>query len=221
MFIFVLFTFQFKWQIHNLNNINWKCIDGGSAWDSNPGRQDGRRRRIHWAIAAPQFEVLLNTSEECFYNPRYFALKLCCSFKYSVGTWGFPCSFLILKSKSSKALLNFSLNVIHICILPCYVLITLKNFDFHILAARRSFWKRQHGKAASSIQGTKELALRFFINIIFSSKAKCCRQNKLSNTLFAHFSSSWCFGINYKILSKLLHQTKIGLLKVLAQTSMI
>ena len=52
LFIFVLFTFQFKWQIYNLNNINWKkrrwC-----AWDSNPGRQDGRRRQIHWAIAAP------------------------------------------------------------------------------------------------------------------------------------------------------------------------
>ena len=52
LFIFVLFTFQFKWQIYNLNNINWKkrrwC-----AWDSNPGPQDGRCRQIHWAMAAP------------------------------------------------------------------------------------------------------------------------------------------------------------------------
>ena len=24
------------------------------AWESNPGRQDGRRERIHWATAAPQ-----------------------------------------------------------------------------------------------------------------------------------------------------------------------
>ena len=24
LFIFVLFTFQFKWQIYNLNNMNWK-----------------------------------------------------------------------------------------------------------------------------------------------------------------------------------------------------
>ena len=24
------------------------------AWDLNPGRQDGRRKRIHWATAAPQ-----------------------------------------------------------------------------------------------------------------------------------------------------------------------
>ena len=28
------------------------------AWESNPGRQDGRRRRIHWAMAAPQFSAL-------------------------------------------------------------------------------------------------------------------------------------------------------------------
>ena len=52
LFIFVLFTFQFKWQIYNLNNKNWKkrrwC-----AWDSNPGWHDGRRRRIHWAMEAP------------------------------------------------------------------------------------------------------------------------------------------------------------------------
>ena len=36
--IFVLFTFQFKWQLYKLNNNNWKnrrwC-----AWDSNLGRQ--------------------------------------------------------------------------------------------------------------------------------------------------------------------------------------
>ena len=57
---FVLFTFQFKWQIYNLNNINWKkrrwC-----AWDLNPGRHDGRRRQIHWAIAAPRnFQCLVD-----------------------------------------------------------------------------------------------------------------------------------------------------------------
>ena len=53
LFIFVLFTLQFKWQIYNLNNIKWKkrrwC-----AWDSNPERQDVRHRQIHWAMAAPQ-----------------------------------------------------------------------------------------------------------------------------------------------------------------------
>ena len=45
LFIIVLFTCIFKRQIYNLNNINWWCT-----WDSNPGRQDGRRRRIHWAM---------------------------------------------------------------------------------------------------------------------------------------------------------------------------
>ena len=29
------------------------------AWDSNPGRQDGRPRRIHWAMAAPPNEPFL------------------------------------------------------------------------------------------------------------------------------------------------------------------
>ena len=28
--------------------------DRWCAWDSNSGRQDGRRGRIHWAMAAPQ-----------------------------------------------------------------------------------------------------------------------------------------------------------------------
>ena len=38
MFIFVLFTFQFKWQIYNLNNKNWKTwmvslgLEPGAAW---------------------------------------------------------------------------------------------------------------------------------------------------------------------------------------------
>ena len=49
LFIFVLFTFQFKWQIYNLNNINWKK-HRWCAWDSNPGQLDGRHRRIHWAM---------------------------------------------------------------------------------------------------------------------------------------------------------------------------
>ena len=28
------------------------------AWDSNPGRQNGRRRRIHWAMAAPLYRLI-------------------------------------------------------------------------------------------------------------------------------------------------------------------
>ena len=47
LLIFVLFTFQFKCKGCNFNCINWK-IHRWWAWDSNPGWQDGRRRRIHW-----------------------------------------------------------------------------------------------------------------------------------------------------------------------------
>ena len=46
---FVFITFQFKWQIYNMNNISWKkhrCC----SWESNPGWQDGRCEWIHWAI---------------------------------------------------------------------------------------------------------------------------------------------------------------------------
>ena len=49
-----LFPFIFVFPMrHNLNsNLKWKkrrwC-----AWDLNPGWQDGRRERIHWATAAP------------------------------------------------------------------------------------------------------------------------------------------------------------------------
>ena len=48
MFIFVFSTRY---------NLNWKkrrwC-----AWDSNPGWQDGRRERIHRAMAAPQLKLV-------------------------------------------------------------------------------------------------------------------------------------------------------------------
>ena len=30
---------------------------GWCAWDSNPGPKDGRRRHIHWAMAAPNFSL--------------------------------------------------------------------------------------------------------------------------------------------------------------------
>ena len=59
---FVLFTFQFKWQIYNLNLINWKK-HRWCAWDSNPGRQDGRCRWIHWAMAAPHYDYLTRLVE--------------------------------------------------------------------------------------------------------------------------------------------------------------
>ena len=57
LFIFILFTFEFNWQIYSLNNINWKK-HRWCAGDSNPGRQNGRRRRIHWAMAAPPWTIL-------------------------------------------------------------------------------------------------------------------------------------------------------------------
>ena len=44
-FIFVLFTSQFQFKLKKRS-----CC----AWDSNPGSQDDRRRRIHWAMVAAQ-----------------------------------------------------------------------------------------------------------------------------------------------------------------------
>ena len=38
------------------------------AWDSNPGRQDGRHRQIHWAMAAPH--------KQMFAKHNYTSLKL-------------------------------------------------------------------------------------------------------------------------------------------------
>ena len=49
-FIFVLFSLQFQYK---LKKHRW-C-----AWDSNPGTQDGRRRRNHGAMAATQFFISL------------------------------------------------------------------------------------------------------------------------------------------------------------------
>ena len=72
LLIFVLFTFQFKWQIYNLNKLKkHRCC----AWDSNPEPQDGMCRRIHWAMAAPQLTIFIgwisidwSTKVECSYQ---------------------------------------------------------------------------------------------------------------------------------------------------------
>ena len=32
------------------------------AWDSNPGRQDGKRRQFHWAMAAPPCHIIICNS---------------------------------------------------------------------------------------------------------------------------------------------------------------
>ena len=45
-FIFVLFTFQFLWQIYNLNNINWKKRRW-RAWDSNQGGRAGWKAKTN------------------------------------------------------------------------------------------------------------------------------------------------------------------------------
>ena len=43
----------------NLNsNWNWKKCRW-CAWDLNPGRQEGRRRQIHWATAAPHLYIIV------------------------------------------------------------------------------------------------------------------------------------------------------------------
>ena len=48
----LLFIFVFS-SCYNLNsNLNW-FKHRWYAWDSNLGRQDGRRKWIHWAMAAP------------------------------------------------------------------------------------------------------------------------------------------------------------------------
>ena len=38
------------------NTVQNLTIKRWCAWDSNPGGHDGRRRRIHWAMAAPKIK---------------------------------------------------------------------------------------------------------------------------------------------------------------------
>ena len=63
---FYLFSFlsQCKDKYDTHLPINDKSIGRWWAWDSIPGWQDGRRRRIHWAMAAPQ------NSQLFFYKNR-------------------------------------------------------------------------------------------------------------------------------------------------------
>ena len=57
---FFLFIFVFS-TCYNLNsNLNWKK-HRRYAWDSNLGWQDGRRERIHWAMAAPLNTTIFTT----------------------------------------------------------------------------------------------------------------------------------------------------------------
>ena len=42
------------------NTVQNLTIKRWYAWDSNPGGHDGRRRRIHWAMAAPKIKYFLS-----------------------------------------------------------------------------------------------------------------------------------------------------------------
>ena len=54
-YFFVNFrSFSNNHQYNFYNKLMWKSPSSILCWDSNPGRHDGRRRRIQWAIAAPQ-----------------------------------------------------------------------------------------------------------------------------------------------------------------------
>ena len=51
------------------------------AWNSNPGQQDGRRRRIHWAMAAPLSHIwtrviFANDNGVTGYLPTYLPIYL-------------------------------------------------------------------------------------------------------------------------------------------------
>ena len=68
LFIFVLFTSQFNYK---LKKHRW------SAWDSNPGPQNGKHRQNHGAMAATYICYLLGLlglkilSETCFTKPYF------------------------------------------------------------------------------------------------------------------------------------------------------
>ena len=76
-----LFIFVFSTRYNLNSNLNWKK-HRWCAWESNPGRQDGRRKQIHWATAAPRettffmfrlIHQLLPSWSTCF-----FAVTLAC-----------------------------------------------------------------------------------------------------------------------------------------------
>ena len=54
LFVFVLFTFQFKRQIYNFELYQLKKSVDVIVWIWTRGPQDGRRWRLHWAMGAAQ-----------------------------------------------------------------------------------------------------------------------------------------------------------------------
>ena len=61
-------SFFIFYSCHN-SNIKWEKRRWW-AWDSNLGQQDGRRRRILWAMAAPQFLEFLWLEKLLYYDFR-------------------------------------------------------------------------------------------------------------------------------------------------------
>ena len=47
-----------------------------SAWDSNPGQQDGRRKQIHWAMAATKARLFLNDRAGDLLDKIFLRLKV-------------------------------------------------------------------------------------------------------------------------------------------------
>ena len=111
-----LFPFIFVFSTrYNSNFLNWKkrrwC-----AWDSNPGRQDGRRERIHWAMAAPPIEELfmslLFSFKESNFCRKNNLSRLFSSENASVSIYSsYSNSALILISKTSP-IIFFVFNIL-------------------------------------------------------------------------------------------------------------
>ena len=84
LFIFVFFTLHIS--------MNW-WKHRWCAWDLNPGWQDGRRRRIHWAMAAPHsinYNNQLIEKSGSFYRSQecpVFIVVLTLSGKISLKRW--------------------------------------------------------------------------------------------------------------------------------------
>ena len=96
-----MFIVVFSWhkQIWIDKSVDWWCT-----WDSNPGRQDGRRRQIHWAMASALKLLFLLP----FKPPPSHTPSCCCRNKM--------CNWIFLKSvifplrvlSKSRALRNSS-----------------------------------------------------------------------------------------------------------------
>ena len=76
LFIFVLFSSQFKYKLKK-----HRCC----AWGSNPGPQDGRCGRIHWAMAALILQLKPTTNVCFFFKARLITRTTAASAVTAVG----------------------------------------------------------------------------------------------------------------------------------------